>query len=92
MSGNSVNELKYITQRKSAHDFRSQQYLRYGHRCQICDRHEDEFSRRLSVDHCHKTGKLRGLLCHQCNFALGSLQDDPNIAASAAAYLLSARL
>lgn len=29
------------------------------------------------VDHCHKTGKIRALLCHDCNIALGILKDDP---------------
>lgn len=36
-------------------------------KCAICKRHESEFKRRLSVDHNHKTGKVRGLLCFQCN-------------------------
>lgn len=42
----------------------------------------------LSVDHCHETGEVRGLLCDNCNLAIGLLQDDPNIVTSARAYLL----
>jgi len=34
---------------------------------------------KLNVDHCHKTGKVRGLLCTNCNFALGHCKDDPQI-------------
>jgi hypothetical protein len=43
--------------------------------------------RRLCVDHCHATGKIRGLLCANCNAALGFLRDDENVAMAAAAYL-----
>lgn len=32
---------------------------------------------KLAVDHCHKTGKLRGLLCTNCNTAIGLLKDSP---------------
>ncbi len=35
--------------------------------CAICKRHESTFKRRLSLDHDHKTGEARGLLCFFCN-------------------------
>ena len=57
--------------------------IEQGDRCAIC-RADVE---RLCADHCHKTGKVRGLLCRKCNFALGYLRDDPAIARAAAEYL-----
>lgn len=41
----------------------------------------------LSVDHCHQTGKVRGLLCVECNSALGSLHDSPERVLALLAYL-----
>lgn len=41
----------------------------------------------LAVDHCHKTGKVRGLLCFDCNTALGKFNEDVEIIASACEYL-----
>ncbi len=35
--------------------------------CAICKRHENTFVNRLAVDHNHKTGRVRGLLCYRCN-------------------------
>src|ERR1051326_2981575 len=36
-------------------------------KCGICNKDEKEFKNRLSVDHNHKTGLVRGLLCYRCN-------------------------
>lgn len=43
----------------------------------------------LSVDHCHITGKVRGLLCNGCNVALGHLKDDPERIKALLKYLES---
>lgn len=44
------------------------------------------------VDHCHKTKKVRGLLCSNCNTGIGFLGEDPVILRRAAGYLLAAAL
>lgn len=41
----------------------------------------------LHVDHCHDTGKVRGLLCHGCNVSIGHFKHDVDILASAIRYL-----
>lgn len=56
-------------------------------RCPICT---SRFGM-LVVDHDHRTGQVRGLLCDRCNRALGHLQDSPGIAARAAEYLRISR-
>lgn len=43
--------------------------------------------KRLVLDHCHNTNKIRGLLCHHCNVSLGSFQDSIEILQSAIKYL-----
>jgi hypothetical protein len=55
--------------------------------CAICKTHQSELKKSLSVDHCHKTGKVRGLLCDSCNRGIGLLKDDPKILQIALEYL-----
>lgn len=55
--------------------------------CAICK--EKQEGKVLCVDHDHKTGKVRGLLCNQCNIGLGNLKDDTQILQSAIEYLKS---
>jgi len=52
---------------KAAHD---RLVALHGNRCSICGRPPREGGRRLDVDHDHKTGRVRGLLCHRCNRGL----------------------
>lgn len=61
-----------------------------NYRCRICKIHEEQSSGKglLHIDHCHETGKIRGLLCSKCNIGLGQFNDDPNLLIIAQLYLL----
>jgi hypothetical protein len=57
-------------------------------KCAICCRTEDtQHNRVFHVDHCHKTGAVRGLLCRGCNHVLGHVCDDPSVLQKAIEYL-----
>ncbi len=51
-------------------------------------RYELVFLQRLYVDHCHTTGRIRGLLCNNCNIAIGMLNDDPALFDAAKDYVI----
>lgn len=57
-------------------------------RCAICGCPDRTKARRLAVDHDHKSGKVRALLCHHCNTGLGNFRDDPALMMKAIQYLL----
>lgn len=52
-------------------------------KCAICEKHVEK----LHVDHCHDTGKVRGLLCTTCNHGLGKLGDNLDGLFKAVRYL-----
>ena len=61
-----------------------------SNRCAICKKALSKTRRKKNsphVDHCHKTGKVRGILCSMCNSAIGLLKDDLLVIKSAARYL-----
>jgi hypothetical protein len=57
-----------------------------GGGCAICGKPQDE-NRWHPLDHDHKTGKVRGILCNQCNTALGGFRDNPQFMLAAIEYL-----
>lgn len=55
--------------------------------CAICGTHQQDLTKALSVDHCHSSLQVRGLLCAKCNFMLGLANDNPIILKKAISYL-----
>lgn len=61
--------------------------IEQNNKCACCNRTQTELVRSLSVDHCHATGKVRGLLCDQCNNALGLIRENIETAERITQYL-----
>lgn len=72
-------------------EFYNKMYREQGGRCanKACDMEFDATARskRPHVDHDHKTLKIRGLLCQNCNIGIGCFKDNPSVLVGAAAYL-----
>jgi len=84
ISKESVNRCRYGISTEEFDEFLRKQ----GHACAIC---KDGFSeeRRPYIDHDHSSGWVRGLLCRDCNFAIGLLREDIDRFQSAVDYLVS---
>lgn len=63
-------------------------YNEQGGKCAICKTPQSELKKNLCVDHDHKTGKVRGLLCTLCNQGLGSFRDNQSNLEDALYYLI----
>lgn len=62
--------------------------LRARNACDICGSIDSGArGKPFRIDHCHETGIVRGLLCHPCNIAIGSMKDDPERLRAAADYV-----
>lgn len=82
---------KYGISKKQYFDMREAQQ----NKCAICSKVLNDKGTRAhdgaAIDHCHTTGKIRGLLCNHCNRGLGMFQDDPDTLIKASLYLTSTR-
>lgn len=56
-------------------------------KCDICNIHQEKLQIKLAVDHCHKTGEIRSLLCSKCNIGLGFFNDNLELMELAATYI-----
>ena len=69
----------------------------YDNKCAICRQPEKRKSRtegkicRLTIDHCHTTNEIRGLLCHACNVFIGHARDSVDLLKAGIEYLENAK-
>src|SRR5574337_1272184 len=93
-----LSHIKKEKQLRGRYKMSSESYMdafgAQGGKCAICNKKGkhvfDELSPRsekLCVDHCHKSGKARALICNHCNKALGLFMDDKRIVENALNYL-----
>lgn len=90
-------ELRLHETVRDLHGITGKQYLsmceKQGNVCAVCKNKETVKyrgkPRRLSVDHDHKTNKIRGLLCDDCNKGIGCFHENIQFLESAIAYLKS---
>lgn len=65
----------------------NEMFLKQNGRCYICEKHQSEFKKTLAVDHNHKTGAVRGLLCGSCNRGIGLFGDNIDLLLKSIEYL-----
>jgi hypothetical protein len=78
----------YLTQYGISLEQYDAMLLGQGGVCAICgEKEKDKFRKRMSVDHDHATGKVRGILCSHCNHGLGNFRDNILFLQNAITYL-----
>lgn len=96
-----VYNTKYMRDARSKKPMYSHYFSKYGltteevmemheqrnFKCDICGENTDHRYDKLCVDHCHSTGKVRGLLCFSCNIVLGNAKDNIDTLKNAITYL-----
>lgn len=60
-----------------------------GDSCQICHSQFGEVTTGKCIDHCHDTGKVRGIICNKCNVAIGLLGNNVEVVKGLLGYLES---
>lgn len=82
----------YFTVVKSKYGLGKQEieklWEKQGKKCPICGKSEENSGRRFHIDHCHVTGKIRGLLCSKCNMGIGIFDESIIRMQVAIVYLL----
>jgi len=83
-----ANQIRVSLQRElRKYELTMPQYLKLAEQgCKICGGGPNGRGR-FHFDHAHKTGKFRGLLCHNCNTAIGLLKENPQLLTKAITYL-----
>lgn len=89
-----VNSPGYIPSRLGRYKKGSRRWVALNIRkvpkeCEICKVSEKNLKKKLCLDHCHKTNRFRGWICHRCNFALGYARDNIEILKNMIEYLKS---
>jgi len=83
-----LKEIRDNSARKYLYKIRKEQFIqmknKQKNRCLIC---KNKFLKTPHIDHCHKTNKIRGLLCSTCNTGLGCFKDNLKLLQAAIGYL-----
>ena len=81
-----IKEYKYRVRYGVTFEFLNNLRAAQGNKCAIC--FDTLKNGKVDTDHCHLTGKIRGILCPMCNRGLGMFKDNPELLMSAYKYLL----
>lgn len=82
------NSLQYLCKKYGiTQDDYNRMFVEQGGCCKVCGVHQVSLRNRLSIDHDHITGKVRGLLCIKCNSAIGYVKENISILESMIKYL-----